>query len=86
VVLAGARADLLDLRDQLVRHPVGGPLDDLFGLLVQLVDRPGVGVGEADRVGDDGGQYLLEIERGGNGLADLAERLELADALLELLE
>ena len=46
-------------------------------VVVQLVDGAGVGAGEADGVRDDGGQHLLEVERRGDGLADLAERLQL---------
>ena len=40
----------------------------------------------AGRVGDDRREHLLEIERGARRLADLAERLELVDAILQLLE
>ena len=50
-----------------------------LGGLVELVDDPLVAAGELDRAADDGREHGLEIERGADGLADLAERLELAD-------
>ena len=47
--------------------------------LVELVDRAAVGLGEPGGVRDDGGEHLLEVERRGDRLADLAEGLQLAD-------
>ena len=91
--VVGARRGGLDRRQQLVGHQVGGPQDELAAGVVELVDGAAVGVREAGGVRDDGGEHFLEVQRGGDGLADLAERLELLDgagelgrALLQLLE
>ena len=92
-VVVRAWTGLLDRRDQLVRHLIGGAKRELTGVRIQLVDRATVGASEASRVRDDRGQHLLEVERRGDGLADLAERTllldrlrQLARALLQLLE
>ena len=55
-------------------------------LVVELVDDAAVGAGEADGVRHDGREHLLEVQRRGDRLADLAERLQLLDAVLQLLE
>ena len=52
--------------------------------LVELVDDSLVAAGELDRAADDGREHGLEVERGADGLADLAERLELADRSREV--
>ena len=72
---------------------VRGPRVEGLGGLVELVDDPAVAAGELDRAADDGRQHGVEVERGADGLADLAERPELADRArqiprprLELLE
>ncbi len=73
MVIGEMQAVLLDQREQLGRHPVGCPRREGGRLVVQLVDRAGVGTREPDGVRDDRGQHLLEVERGRDGLADLAQ-------------
>jgi hypothetical protein len=92
-VLVGPWWGALDRRQQLIRHQVGGSQDELVGGTVELIDGAAIGVGEAGGVRDDGGEDFLEVEGGGDGLADLAERPQLFDgagelggALLKLLE
>ena len=80
VVVGQAQPVLLDRRR--AARPASGRTPGATNVplvVVQLVDRAGVGAGEAGGVRDDGGQHLLEVERGGDGLADLAERLQLVD-------
>ena len=86
VVVREPQPILLDRREQLGRHAVGRPWRERPVVLTQLVDGAGVGAGQADGVRHDGGQHLVQVERGRDGLADLTERLELADAGLKLLE
>ena len=69
------------LRRDLMRGP---RVEDLRGL-VELVDDPAVAAGELDRAADDGLEHGLEVERGADGLADLAERPELADRSRQVL-
>ena len=61
--------------------------------VVVLVEDAAIGPGELGRVRHDGRQHRRQVERGGDGLADLAQRLCLGDrtrklggALLKLLE
>ena len=70
---------LADRRHVLVGHAVGGAKPELLAGVVELVDRPGIGSGQLDRAGHDRGQHRLEIERGVDRLADLAERPQLLD-------
>ena len=60
------------------RHLVGGSRVKALGSLVELVQDAVVAAGELDRSADDGREHGLEVERGAHGLADLAERAELA--------
>ena len=60
---------------QLRRHAVRGPSMKPLGAFLELVDDPAVAAGELDRTGDD----RLEVERGADRLANLAERPQLAD-------
>jgi len=53
---------------------------------VELVDRPDVGAGELDRVRHNPFEHLLQVECRVDRLADLAERLQLLDRTLQLLE
>ena len=62
----------------------GGPLDELLGALVVLEDDAAVEPRELDGARDDGGQHRLEIERGADRAADLAQRRELLDRAREL--
>ena len=52
--------------------------------LVEDVDRAGIGVGELHRLGDDGGEHGLEIERRVHRLRDFAERAQFADRAAKL--
>ena len=52
--------------------------------VVVLHDRAAVGAGEANRVGDDPLQDLVEVQAGADGVADLAQSLELRDLVGEL--
>jgi hypothetical protein len=54
-------------------------LGELLGALVVLEDHATVEPRQLDGPRDDGGQYHLEIQRGANGAADLAEGGELLD-------
>ena len=72
--------DLQVLRRDAVRGP---QVKTLRGLL-ELVHDPAVAAGELDRAGDDRLEHGLEVERGADGLADLAEGLELADRARQL--
>ena len=53
--------------------------------LVEDVDRSGLGAGELHRLGDDGGQHGLEIERRVHRLRHFAERAQLADRAAKLI-
>ena len=72
--------------------PARAEMEDPGGLL-ELVDRRAVGAREMPGLLGDGRQHTPEVERGADGLADLAERLQLIDrssqlarARLQLLE
>ena len=52
---------------------------ELLGPLVVLVDGARVGPGELAGVGNDRVEYGVEVEGGAEGLADLAQRLQLLD-------
>ena len=53
---------------------VSGAQQERLGVLVVLVDGARVGAGELARAGDDRAEHGLEVQRGAEGLADLAER------------
>ena len=61
--------------DHLRVEVVGRAEVELLGPLVVLVDGAAIRAGELDGAGDDGGEHGLEVERGADGLADLAERV-----------
>ena len=61
------------------RDAVRGPRVEALGGLVELVDDPAVAARELDGPADDRLEHGLEVERGTDRLADLAERPELAD-------
>ena len=65
-------------------HAVGGAQAEFVRRLVENVDRAGVRAGELHRLGDDRVQHRLEVERGVDRLADLAQRAQLADRLRQL--
>jgi hypothetical protein len=66
---------LYDLRFEMFR---GTGLEH-FALRVVLVDHAGIRARQRRRARDDRREHGLQIERGADGLADLTERLELAD-------
>ena len=61
-----------------------GPRVEALRGLVELVDDPTIASGQLDRAADDGREHGLEVERGADRLADLAERPELLDRPGEL--
>jgi hypothetical protein len=70
--------------DHFVREIVGGAEEELLGALVVLVDGARFGAGELVGARDDGAEHGLEVERGAERLADLAEGLQLLDRAGEL--
>jgi len=82
--IADMNVALLDGRDQLFVHAVGGTqLEFLFGIDI-FVDRARIRVGELYGLADNGVEHLLQIERGVHRLAHLAERAQLPDRLRQL--
>ena len=76
----------LERRGRLVGHAVGcANLEDALDL-VELVDHAAVRAGQAGGVPDDRRQHLLKVERRRERLPHCAERLQLADPVLKLLE
>ena len=61
------------------------PLDELLGALVVLEDHAAVQPRQLDGPRHDRGQHRLEIERGADRAADLAQRRELLDRARQLL-
>ena len=83
--ISDADVPLLECRDQLIVHSVGGAQPEfLFGLVV-IIDGARIGLGQLHGLADDGGQHLLEIERRVDRLADLAERAQLRHRLRQLM-
>ena len=72
-------------RDQFLIHAVSGAQIEFALPLVEHVDGSGVRAGKLCRLGDDGCQHGLEIERGIDRLRDFAERLEFADRAPQLI-
>ena len=66
------------------RDLVGDAGVEALARFVELVDDTAGAAGELDRAADDGGQHGLEVQRGADRAAHLAERLELADRVGEL--
>ena len=75
---------LLERRDQLLAHAVGGADLEFVGRLVEDVDGAGIGRRQLDGLGDDRVEHGLQVERRIDRLADLAERAQLLDRLREL--
>src|SRR4051812_3973089 len=75
---------VFDRRDQGVVHAEGRAELEFLAGFVEFVDRAGVGARETNRIGDDRVEHGLEIETGVDGLADFAERAQLADRLGKL--
>ena len=67
---------------QLVVKQVGSPDAERSIRLVILVDHAAVRPGKLDRMRDDRREHLLKVQARADCLADLAERLKLADASL----
>ena len=65
--------------DDVLARAVGRAHPEESGRLVELHERPAVGVRELHGVGDDRRQDLVRDERRADRLADLGERLELVD-------
>ena len=72
---------LPDHVDHVGSHAVGRAQPKLPIALVEHVHNSGIGAGELGRLGDDGVQHGLQVERGVDRLADLAERAQLLDRL-----
>jgi len=75
---------VVDGRDQVFAHAVGGAQRELVGGVVMDVDRAGLGAGELGRLGHDRVEHGLEVERRVDCLADLAQRPQLLHRLPEL--
>ena len=71
--------------NQLLIHAVGGAQMKFALQIVEDVDRAGLGAGELHRLGDDGGEHRLEIERRVHRLRHFAERAQLADRAAKLI-
>ena len=65
-------------------HPVGSAQREVLFLLVVDINGTGISFRELNRLGDDRGKDGFQFERRVDGLADLAERGELAGADLDL--
>ena len=65
--------------NELVAHAKGRAQAELLPCAAEHVDRAGIRGGQLNRLGDDRLQHRVEIERRVDGLADFAERLQLAD-------
>ena len=63
----------------LLGHVVAGLEHELVLGLVEHVDGAAGGLGHLAGVAEDGAQHRLQVERGVDGLAHLAQRLELGD-------
>ena len=70
--------------DQLLVHAIGGAQPKFALLLVEHVDRTGLGAGELHRLGDDGREHGFEVERRIHRLRYFTERAQLADRSAEL--
>ena len=75
--LAESNSGCPERPDQLVARAVGRPDPELPCVLVELEDRPAVGLRELDGVSDDRLQHLLEVERRADRFADGAQGLKL---------
>ena len=67
--------------DQFLIHAIRRPQVKLALRLIEHEDRAGFGAGELHSLGDNGRKHGLQIERGIDRLADLAERAQLLDQL-----
>ena len=75
---------LLERCDQILAHAIDCAELEFAAGFVEHVDGAGVSAGQLHRLGDDGVEHGLEVERGIHRLADLAQRVELLDRLGEL--
>ena len=75
---------LLDHGDHVRGHSVGRAQLELAAGLVEHVDHAGLGAGKLRRLGDNGVEHGLQVERGVDRLGDLAERAQFLDRLREL--
>ena len=81
---SNANVTILDLGSDLLVHSVGRAQPEFPARIVERVDRARLGPGERSRLGDDRRQHGLQVDRGVDRLADLAERAQLADRLREV--
>ena len=75
---------LLDHGDHVRGHSVGRAQLELPVGLVKHVDHAGLGAGKLRRLGDNGVEHGLQVERRVDRLGDFAERAQLLDRLREL--
>ena len=71
--------------NQLLIHAVGGAQMKFALHIVEDIDRASLGAGELHRLGDDGGEHGLEIERRVHRLRHFAERAQFADRAAKLI-
>ena len=83
--VAHAHGQTADRAHQIVVHAVGGGDPEVARLFLGDVDGAAAGIGERAGVRQDARKHGLELERGIDRPADLAERLELADRARQLL-
>ena len=74
-----ADRDGAQLGDQRLARAVGGAHQERVGRLVVLHDRATVGAGQPHGVGHDPAEHLVGVEARADGLAQLAQCLELLD-------
>src|SRR5215468_1689422 len=73
-----------DCRNQLIAQAIRRPHPQCLVQLIKDIDHPSIRIRKLDCLGNDRGQYGLEIKRGVYRLGDLAERPQLLDGLREL--
>ena len=71
--------------NQLLIHAVGGAQMKFALQIVEDVDRAGLGAGQLHRLGDDGGEHGLQIERRVHRLGHFAERAQFLDRAAKLI-
>ena len=85
VRIVKADVPLRERVNQLLIHAVSGAQMKFALRIVEDVDRAGLGAGELHRLGDDGGEHGLEIERRVHRLRHFAERAQFLDRAAEFI-
>ena len=85
VRIVKADAPLGQRVNQLLIHAVGGAQMKFALLIIEHIDRASLGAGKLHRLGDDGGEHGLEIERRVHRLRHFSERAQLLDRAAKLI-